>query len=60
MTAPPERGKANAAVETTIADALGIASQFVRVAAGQTSARKIVEITGLSDPEIHRRLGKTG
>jgi uncharacterized protein len=60
VTAPPERGKANAAVETTIAEALGVSSQCVRVASGQTTARKLVEISGLSDSEIHHRLGKTG
>jgi hypothetical protein len=30
------------------------------VASGQTSARKLVEITGLVETEVHRRLGKTG
>jgi len=29
VTAPPERGKANAAVETTIAEALGVSEQTV-------------------------------
>jgi uncharacterized protein (TIGR00251 family) len=59
VTAPPERGKANAAVETIIADAIGVPSQNVRVASGQTSARKIVEIVGLSEAEVHRRLEKS-
>jgi len=45
-------------VETTIADALGVSSQHVRVASGHASARKIVEITGLSEAEVHHRLGK--
>jgi uncharacterized protein YggU (UPF0235/DUF167 family) len=58
VSAPPERGKANAAVEATIAEALGVSSQSVRVASGQTSARKTVEITGLSESEVHHRLGK--
>ena len=59
VTAPPERGKANAAVEAAIAEALGVSSQCVRVASGQTSARKVVEITGLAESEVHHRLGKS-
>lgn len=58
VTAPPERGKANAAVETTIAEALNVASRCVRVVSGQTSARKVVEITGLSEDDVHHRLGR--
>jgi hypothetical protein len=58
VTAPPERGKANAAVEATIAEALGVATSSVRVIRGQTSARKIVEILGLVESEVYRRLSK--
>ena len=56
VTAPAERGKANAAIELVIAEALGISSASVQVVAGKTSSRKIVEIAGLSDEEIYRRL----
>lgn len=58
VTAPPERGKANAAVEATIAEALGISLKSVRVIHGKTSPRKVVEIAGLSEAEVHRRLSK--
>jgi uncharacterized protein len=58
VTAPPERGKANAAVEATIAAALGISVTCARVIHGKTSPRKIVEIVGLSEGEVHRRLSK--
>ena len=58
VTAPPERGKANAAVEATIAAALGVSNQRVRVASGHTSARKVVEIAGLAESEVHKRLGR--
>ena len=58
VTAPPERGKANAAVEATIAEALGIPADCVRIATGHTAARKVVEIAGLTGPEVHRRLSK--
>ena len=58
VSTPPERGKANAAVEKTLADALGVSAKCVRVVAGRTSARKSVEISGLSESEIHRRLSE--
>jgi len=56
VTAPAERGKANAAVITVIAEALGISRECIQVIAGHASARKIVEIDGLSESEVHRRL----
>jgi uncharacterized protein (TIGR00251 family) len=59
VTAPAERGKANRAVEALVADTLGIASDRVLVVAGHSSARKIVEIAGLDEGEVHRRLLKS-
>jgi uncharacterized protein YggU (UPF0235/DUF167 family) len=58
VTAQPERGKANAAVEATIAEALGISIASARVIHGRTSPRKVVEILGLSEDEVYRRLAK--
>ena len=58
VTAPPERGKANAAVEATISEALGVSAECVRIVTGQTSARKVVEITGLTESEVYRRLSR--
>ena len=56
VTAPAERGKANAAVEKAVAAALGLPKGRARVVAGRTSTRKILEIDGLSDAEVHRRV----
>jgi uncharacterized protein len=58
VTAQPERGKANAAVEAAIAEALGISVKSARVIQGKTSPRKIVEILGLSESDVFRRLSK--
>ena len=58
VTACAERGKANSAVEATIAEALGISTDSARVIRGKTSPRKIVEILGLSESEVYRRLSK--
>lgn len=56
VTAPPERGKANAAVESLLSEVLGLSSGSVRIVAGSSSPRKIVEIVGLSESEVRRRL----
>ena len=44
VTAAPERGKANAAVLEVLADALGIPRQRLRIASGEASPLKTVEI----------------
>ncbi len=44
VSAPPEAGKANAAVEKTIAAALGVPKSTVRVVRGHSSRSKLVEI----------------
>jgi uncharacterized protein YggU (UPF0235/DUF167 family) len=59
VTAPAEHGKANAAVEKLLADALGVPGDHARVVAGQTSPRKVVEIAGLSEAEVRARLEET-
>jgi uncharacterized protein YggU (UPF0235/DUF167 family) len=56
VTAAPEGGKANAAIEAIVAEGLGLPRRSVRIVAGKTSSRKIVEVTGLSEAEIHRRI----
>lgn len=56
VTAAPEKGKANEAVETLLAEALGVAKSAVRVVAGHTSKQKRVEIAGLDLGEVRRRL----
>lgn len=56
VTAPPEKGKANAAVEAVLAEALGIPKERVRIVAGTASPRKMVEIDGLDEAEVRRRL----
>jgi hypothetical protein len=60
VTAQPERGKANAAVEAAIAEVLGIPIKSARVIQGRTSPRKIVEVLGLSESDVYRRLAKGG
>lgn len=52
VTAPAERGRANAAVEALLCDAFGLPAGAVKIVSGASSPRKIVEIIGLSESEI--------
>lgn len=58
VAAPPERGRANAAIERVLAEALGVAPESVRIVAGATSARKTVEIKGVAEAEVRARLAR--
>jgi uncharacterized protein YggU (UPF0235/DUF167 family) len=60
VAAPPERGKANAAVERLVADAMGVARSRVRIVAGHASPRKTLELSGVSESEVHTRLNASG
>lgn len=56
IAAPPERGKANRALEELLAEALGVHRDRVAVVAGRTSRHKVVAVEGLEAPEVVRRL----
>lgn len=58
IAAAAERGKANAALVALIAEALDMPRAAVRLAAGATSARKTLEISGLEQSQITARLGE--
>ncbi len=48
VSAPPERGKANAAVEVLLSKSLGISAKAVSVVRGLNSPRKTVLAQGLT------------
>ncbi|MFY9346066.1 MAG: DUF167 domain-containing protein [Planctomycetota bacterium] len=52
VTAPPEGGKANAAVVAVLAHALGVPVRAVRVVSGQGSPRKVVAVAGISAAQV--------
>ncbi|HVP09984.1 MAG TPA: DUF167 family protein [Phycisphaerae bacterium] len=57
VSAPPERGKANAAVVALLADALGVSARAVAVNSGTTSPRKVVLVRGCSIKRAGAMLG---
>jgi hypothetical protein len=56
VSAPPEKGKANEAIERLLASQLGLSNSAVRVVAGETSRRKTVRIIGMSPVHVKQRL----
>jgi uncharacterized protein YggU (UPF0235/DUF167 family) len=56
VSAPPSEGLANAKLVALIAASLGVSHASVRLAKGGRSRLKMLEIDGLEDEEIHRRL----
>ena len=57
VTAAPERGRANDAVEQLLAERLGVARSSVSVVRGRTGRRKVVEVDGMEVAEVMKRLG---
>lgn len=60
VTAPPDKGRANAAVVSMLAQALGVAKSRVRIVRGQTSRNKVVTVEYLSPEEVRGILEASG
>jgi hypothetical protein len=58
VTANPEKGKANDAVVSLLADTLRIPKHGITLSSGASSPRKIFKISGLSQSEIKSRLSE--
>src|SRR5262249_38387096 len=56
VTAPPDKGKANAAIQSLLARALGCKAAQVALVSGATSRQKRFYIEGLAPDELRRRL----
>ena len=56
VTAPPERGRANAAVVDLLATTLGLPRASVALVSGHGGRDKIVELDGISEAELEGRL----
>ena len=60
VSAPPEGGKANAAVVELLADILGVPARTISVVSGHGARDKLVELAGIAPDEIERRLEAVG
>ena len=58
VTAPPDGGRANAAVEKTLAAALGVPKTSVRVVRGHTARIKSIEVADVDDAVIRAAFGE--
>jgi uncharacterized protein len=56
VTAPPEDGRANAAVLRLLADALAVPRDALTLVSGHNGRDKIVELAGVGPAAIERRL----
>lgn len=56
-SAPPEKGKANAAVAMILAKALGVGARDVQLVSSPSNPRKEFRITGLTPQQVLERLG---
>ena len=56
VTAPPEGGKANEAVISLLAEALGVAKSQISILQGYASRNKLVAVASLTPEEVRRRL----
>jgi uncharacterized protein YggU (UPF0235/DUF167 family) len=54
----PEKGKANKAVEALLTEALQQPKHSIRIVAGYTAARKVIEVDELSSTELRHCLNK--
>lgn len=57
IAAPPTKGKANQEIVKWISRKLGLSSSKVRIVVGLHSNSKVLEILGLDESELQRRLG---
>ena len=56
VAAPPEGGRANEAVLTLLADALGVRRRDLVLASGRASRDKVVTLSGLTNDDVDARL----
>lgn len=56
IAAPPIGGQANEELVNYLAELLGIPASDILILRGHTSRQKLVEIQGLTDEEVRRRL----
>ena len=58
VQAQPEKGKANTAVLEILAVFLGVSVHQLTIYTGHTSQTKVIEVEGVSDAELARKLSE--
>ena len=58
VAAPPEDGRANAAVVRLIARSVSVSRDAVTLVSGHASRNKVVELSGIELARVERRLGE--
>jgi hypothetical protein len=56
VAAPPEEGRANAALLNFLAERLGIATSQIEIVAGLSSERKLISLVGVSPDVVEAKL----
>jgi uncharacterized protein len=57
LAAPPVDGKANEECRRFLAELAGVPQSAVRIVTGATARLKLVEVEGIEQAELERRLG---
>jgi uncharacterized protein (TIGR00251 family) len=60
LTAPPVEGAANTALIAFLSRALGVPKSSVRIARGERSRSKVVEVIGIDPDSLRQVLGEAG
>ena len=56
VTAPPEKGKANTAIQTVLAEAMACSRSQITLVSGETARHKKFLVEGIPPDELNRRL----
>jgi uncharacterized protein (TIGR00251 family) len=56
LTAPPVEGAANAALIEFLSRALGVSKSDIRIARGERSRSKVVEVAGIASDDLRQKL----
>jgi uncharacterized protein len=59
VTAPPDKGKANEAIQSVLAEFLGCKAAQIAMISGAASRQKRFLIRGIGPEELHRRIAET-
>jgi len=58
VTAPPDKGKANAAILDVLAEALGLRPSQLALVSGETSRRKRILLAGIAPDDARARMDR--